>query len=157
EIDELINAELGPGITATVHSGSVLFDAGVARIILDATGHNVCFLKDLDMTLTVTATVAVANGRLSFQQPSVDIDLDDIDAIICVVNGVFGGPLAIVAYAVALPFLADLLPAIGDQSVSVHAPILIPGSEMDVSVALNSATTDLNGNLILNALASVTA
>jgi hypothetical protein len=78
-----------------VRNATTRFDDGKIKLGLDCTYLDVCaFRTDLDFRVTVDLRPSIVDGDLRLDSDSIDIDLDNVDAAVCVLSspltGLFG-------------------------------------------------------------------
>jgi hypothetical protein len=156
DLDAALNKSL-PGGTPHLRSSSAraALSGGNLTLSVDTTMVAACTLgKDLGMTLTVTGPLIASGGRLTLVTPTIDLDLDDADAVVCAVSGSLALIAGLALTTAIVAYLAAANPTIEDQTLPGVPPVLLPGTELDFVVTPLHATTD-NGTLFVDASASL--
>jgi hypothetical protein len=139
-----------------INFGSVSFEDGLLRISLDCFLQNACaFHKDLGFTASVSGIAYVDGDTLSIKTNDVDIDLDDIDAVVCTILGALSGPFSLIITEVILAIVAAYNPTgrnLEYPATDTSRPL--PGSDQDFKIALTNATISA-GTLTADAVASL--
>lgn len=140
-----------------VHRGSVTFDQDSMRVVLDCTAVDACTGgKDLGFAASVSGTFELVDGELTFQSSHVDFDLDNSDAVICLLLSALTGPFGIVVTTAVLAFVAAYNPDGKDISTPTAFATLLPGSESDAAVRVDRVSLR-PGVMVVDGTAEVVA
>jgi len=136
-----VNKNLGASAQLEIKGASVTLDAGKVTVRVNANAVNACSFKDLSMEITITGKAAIGpGGALTLASPAIDVDVSNVDAVICTVLSAISGP---VGMAIVIYVLNTLAPSnVADmQIVGALAPLLLPGTEKDFLLTFLSANT----------------
>jgi hypothetical protein len=127
-----------------VDDGRVAFTDGRLEVTLDCVWRRGCIAgTDLAFTASLYGWPAVVDGKLRLTGSTIEFDMDDIDAVVCLVTSALGGPWTVVMYAVILGYLEASDPNSSTLDIPVsEASDPLPGSDKVVSLELASAVME---------------
>jgi hypothetical protein len=127
-----------------VDDGQVSFTDGRLEVTLDCVWRRGCIAgTDLAFTASLYGWPAIVDGKLRLTGSTIEFDMDDIDAVVCLVTSALGGPWTVVMYAVILGYLEASDPNSSTLDIPVsEASDPLPGSDKVVAVELASAVME---------------
>jgi hypothetical protein len=125
-----------------VSGGRVRFGENHMTLTLDCVVRDFCeFDKDLAFTASVQGTPAIAKGTLTIDSDSADVNLDNTDALVCILTSGLAGPFGVIFYTAALGIAAAYNPNSSDLNIPVsETSEPLKGSDKVVDLQLTSAT-----------------
>jgi hypothetical protein len=148
--NRMIERHEGPFEAAGIHvkGGSVAFDGGLLFVSIDCVLPGLCtfgvepfeITKDLNFTATAFGTPRIENGTLTIEGSEVDFDLDDTDAVVCLLMGSLHGPLSLLINEGVLAFIAAYNPTGRNfEYPTMDTSRPLPGTDKDFKIELTQA------------------
>jgi hypothetical protein len=138
-----------------IRGGRVRMTPGKVSLVLDGTWVDACsFGKDLKFRATADVFLRVVDGEISAQDMRLDIDLDNTDALVCMLLSALFGPFGILVNAIVLGIVAAINPTPDDKSRPALLEPALPGTEVRLRTEV-TAIEMLDGQVVAHGTAHV--